>query len=83
MHLTYHENILETRGNQVALHSICQCYYAPNTFYHLPFADRMMGAAGAYTWKTMHAIDLGLIEYKIESFNDILGEKNAGAAQKN
>ena len=30
----------------------------------------------------MHAIDLGLIEHQIESFRDILGEKNAAAADK-
>ena len=42
----------------------------------------MMGVAGACTRETMHAIDLGLIEYQIESFHDILGEKNAEAAQK-
>ena len=77
------KNILDIRGNQVALHSICQRYRVPNAFYRLPFADRMMGVAGACTWETMHAINLVLIEYQIESFHDILGEKNAGAAQKN
>ena len=41
-----------------------------------------MGVAGACTWETMHAIDLGLIEYQIELFHDILGEKNAGDARK-
>ena len=48
----------------------------------MPFADRLMGVAGACTWDTMHAIDLGLIEYQIELFHDILGEKNAAADDK-
>ena len=77
------KKILDTRGNQVALHAICQRYRVPNAFYRLPFADRMVGVAGACTWETMHTIALGLIEHQIESFHDILGEKNAGAAQKN
>ena len=76
------KDILVTRGDQFALHAICQRYSVPNAFYRLPFADRMMGVAGACTWETMHAIDLGLIEYQIELFHDILGEKNAGDARK-
>ena len=75
-------NILDTRGKKDALRSISQRYRVPNAFYRLPFADRMMGVAGACTWEAMHAIELGLIEYQIESFHDILGEKKAGAAQK-
>ena len=76
------KNILDTRGSEAALHSICQRYRVPNAFYRLPFADRMMGVAGACTWETMHAIELGLIEHQIDSLHDILGEKKAGAAQK-
>ena len=76
------KNILDTGGSELGLHSIHQRYRVENAFYRLPFADRMMGVAGACTWETMHAIDLGLIEYQIESFHDILGEKNAGAAKK-
>ena len=75
-------DILNTNGDPAKLHAISQRHRVPNTFYRLPFADRMMGVAGACTWETMHAIDLGLIEYQIESFHDILGEKNAAAADK-
>ena len=76
-------DILNTNGDPVKLHDISQRHRVPNAFYRLPFADRMMGVAGACTWETMHAIDLGLIEYQIESFHDILGGKNVAAADKN
>ena len=69
------EDILDTRGDKLAVSAICQCYRVPNTFYLLLFADRAMGVAGACTWKIMQAINLGLFEYQIESFCDILGEK--------
>ena len=68
-------DILNTSGDPVKLHGISQRYRVPNAFYCLPFAGYLMGVSGACMWETMHAIDLGLLEYQTESFRDILGEK--------
>ena len=56
-------DIIKPSGDQEKLHDIFQRYRVPNAFYHLPFAERVMGVAGACTWETMHTIDLGLVEY--------------------
>ena len=73
---------IQTNGNEERLRLISQRYRVPNAFYRLPLADRVMGIHGCTPFETLHAIDHGLIEYQVETFRDIIGEKQARKAEK-
>ena len=75
-------DIVATEGNEERLRLISQRYRVKNALYPLPFADRLMGIHGCTPWETLHVIDQGLLKYIVESLHDIIGEKDAGRAEK-
>ena len=54
----------------------------PNVFYSLPFADRKRGIHGSTPFERLHVFSLGIFQYIIESFSDIIGEKDSKKAEK-
>ena len=72
------KDIVNTNGNYHKLKAISQRYHVPNALYFLPFADRIMGVNECTPWEILHTINIGLQTYKVESFHDIIGEKDAG-----
>ena len=75
-------DVRDTNGNQERLRVMSQRHRVDNAMYRLPFADRLMGVHGCSPWETLHVMDQGLTMYVVESFHDILGEKDAGKTDK-
>ena len=76
------KDLRDTNGNQEMLRLMSQRHRVDNAMYRLPFADRLRGIHGCSPWETLHVFDQGLTMYIVESFHDILGEKDAGKIDK-
>ena len=75
-------DIIAANGCESKLNLISQQYRTPNAFYRLPFVDQVIGVGGACTWEAMYVITLGLFEYTLESFHDILDKRRPELPQK-
>ena len=53
-----------------------------NVFFSLPFADRHRGVFGSTPFERLHVFNQGIFKHIVQSFHDIIGEKDAGKKDK-
>ena len=75
-------DIVASGGDPTALKKLSLRHGVSNALYNLPLSDRSRGIFGCTPWETLHVFDQGLIQYVMESFHDIFGEKTAGKTSK-
>jgi len=75
-------DIVRSGGQPMELKKMSLRHGFSNALYNLPFSDRQRGIFGCTPWETLHVFDQGLIQYVMESFHDIFGEKSAGKNNK-
>jgi hypothetical protein len=76
------KDIVNIKGNYHKLKAILQHYRIPNMLYFLQFAGRIMGINEYNPLEILYTINIGLQVYEVESFHDIIGEKDAGKLEK-
>ena len=75
-------DIVNCQGDPKQLHVLGIRPRVPNVFYYLPFADRKRGIYGSTPFERLHVFSLGIFQYIIESFSDMIGEKDSKKAEK-
>ena len=71
-------DIVMSAGQETVLRGMSLRHGVSNSMYNLPMSDRTRGIFGCTPWETLHVFDQGLIQYVMESFHDIFGEKSSG-----
>ena len=80
-HLTM-QDLAETNGRADLLDAIGLRPGINNAFYSLPCADRHRHICGSTTFDRLYVFLQCLYKYQIESFRDMIGEKDSGKKKK-
>ena len=76
------QDVADTKGNAVKLVQLGLCPGLVNAFYSLPFADKLRHIFGSTPFDRLHVFLQGLYKYQVESFHDMIGEKDARKKDK-
>ena len=76
------QDVADTRGNAALLNKLGLRPGLVNAFYSLPFADKLRHIFGSTPFERLHVFLQGLYKYQVESFHDMIGEKDAGKKDK-
>ena len=75
-------DVVACQGDSKKLHVLGIRSCVNNVFYSLPFADRTRGIFVSTPFERLHVFSLGIFQYIIESFHDMIGEKDTKKAEK-
>ena len=71
------QDVADTKGNTVKLDQLGLRPGRVNACYSLPFADKLRHNFGSTPFDRLHVFLQGLYTYQVESFHDMIGEKDA------